>query len=183
MPFSPYNDDARLSNKVKSINNDARSQVPDMPRVTDIMILGQKEQDTIVIRTRTDVNSLMRVIGEAYARIFAYLAELKEDPADMPFVTYHNMDMNDLDVEIGVPVSRQLPSRADMTAGKIPKGKMVMCIFRGPYSGTEGTYNEVREWMTKNGCRPSGIVRESYYNDPVNFSEEELLTRLEFPIE
>jgi effector-binding domain-containing protein len=114
-----------------------------MPRVTDISIYEQTEQDTLVIRTRTNVGGLMRLIGEAYGKIFAYLAELGELPTDVPFTMCRNTDMNDLDVEVGVPVAKALPSRGGIAAGKMPEGKAVMCMFRGSYGDTESTYNEM----------------------------------------
>ncbi|MDR2866500.1 MAG: GyrI-like domain-containing protein [Methanomassiliicoccaceae archaeon] len=149
-----------------------------MPRVTDIMIMGQTEQDTLTVRTRTKVTDLPRLVGQVYPKLFAYLAELGEIPMDMPFITYYNMDMNDLDVEVGVPVSKTLPPRGEMAAGRIPEGKAVVCMFRGSYADTESTYNEMWKWAADNNLRPAGTAREHYFNDPMSFPESELLTKI-----
>ncbi|MCL1983908.1 MAG: GyrI-like domain-containing protein [Methanomassiliicoccaceae archaeon] len=154
-----------------------------MPRVTDINIFEKKEQDTLVIRTRAKVTELSKLVGEAYTKIFSYIAELNEFPEDAPFITYHNTDMNDLDVEFGVPVNRPLPSRGDVKAGKIKEGKEVSCVFRGSYSDTESTYGEMAAFAAKNGFKLSGTAREYYFNGPAEVPESELLTKIAMPIE
>ena len=45
----------------------------------------------------------------AVLEIAQYLAEQSEQPAGAPFVAYYNMDMQNLDVEIGFPVTACLP--------------------------------------------------------------------------
>ena len=71
-----------------------------MPRVSKIEILRKREQPTLSIRTRADARDLPMLIGERYCRIAEHLKELGEMLSDVPYVAYHNMDMQDLDVEI-----------------------------------------------------------------------------------
>jgi len=153
-----------------------------MPRVSNIEILYKNEQPTLSIRTRTKVESLPMLIGEGYGKMAAYLKELGELLSDIPYVAYHNMDMQDLDVEIGFPVPKALPGRGDMKAGSIPAGKAVFCIYRGPYGEIEPTYNEMVKWIGDNGYTPVGTSYEQYYNGP-EFPESEMLTRIVMPLE
>ncbi|MFX1446179.1 MAG: AraC family transcriptional regulator, partial [Promethearchaeota archaeon] len=64
-------------------------------------------QPTLAVRTRTPVMNLPQEIGNAYKAIMEYLGELGVEPVGMPFVIYYNLDMQDLDVEIGFPVPKQ----------------------------------------------------------------------------
>ena len=152
-----------------------------MPRVSSIEISYKNEQPTLSIRTRTRVEGLPMLIGESYGKMAAYLKELGEFLSDVPYVAYHNMDMQDLDVEIGFPMPRALPGRDDMKAGSIPAGKFAFCIYRGPYAEIEPAYNEMIKWIGDNGYTPTDTSYEYYYNGP-EFPESEMLTRIVMPV-
>ena len=152
-----------------------------MPRVSTIGLLKRSEQPTLVVRTATSVQNLPGLIGKCYGEIAAYLGELGEFPADIPFVAYHNMDMQNLDVEIGFPVSSKLSGRGDIVQGSIPEGLNVFSIFMGPYAQMESVYSEMAEWITKNGFISTGVVYEHYYSGP-EFPESQHLTKIVMPL-
>ncbi len=101
--------------------------------------------------------------------------------ADVPFVAYHNMDMHDLDVEIGFPVSKSLPGREDIKAGLIPAGQFVFCMFRGPYAEMKPAYSDMAKWIEDHGLTAAGIAYEYYYNGP-EFPQSEALTKIVMPL-
>ena len=148
-----------------------------MPKMTDIVALQQSEQPTLAIRIRTSMDKLPLVIGESYGQIAQYLQELGQLPAEMPFVCYYNLDMQDLDVEIGFPVAEALPDRNVIKAGKIPAGYVVVCLYRGPYAEMAPVYEEMAAWINANGYQPLGPVYEQYCNGP-GWPESELLTKI-----
>ena len=153
-----------------------------MPRVTKIETLYKNEQPTISVRTRTSVDKLPILIGETYAKLEAYLKEVGGHMSDIPFVAYHNMDMQNLDVEIGFPVSEKLASKEDIQSATIPAGKVIFCIFRGAYNEIESTYAEMAKWIEDNGLTPTGTAYEYYYNSPNDFPMDEMLTMIVMPI-
>jgi effector-binding domain-containing protein len=142
----------------------------------------QPSQPTLAIRTRTSVQQLGQALGEAYGAIAQYLGELGEAPAGPPFAAYHNEDMEDLDVEIGFPVARELPGRGDILAGEIPGGGVATCLHTGPYSGIGSAYEALSHWMEENGYQPTGVAYEVYLNDPDETPPEELQTQIAFPL-
>ncbi|MGI5892338.1 MAG: GyrI-like domain-containing protein [Bacillota bacterium] len=152
-----------------------------MPKMSNIAILDQNEQPTISIRTTTKIEDLPMLIGQSYGKIAAYLEELGELPADIPFVAYYNLDMQNLDVEIGFPVTKSLASKDDIEASSIPAGKRIFCMYRGAYSGMAPVYEEMAQWITKSAYQATGTAYEFYYNDP-SFPESELLTKIMIPI-
>jgi len=139
-------------------------------------------QPTLAIRTRAAVQDLPQVMGEAYGTIAHYLGELEEQPVGPPFAAYHNMDMQDLDIELGFPVAHELPSRDDIQAGEIPGGKAATCLYTGPYEDIEGPYDALSQWMEENGYEPTGAAYEIYLNDPQETPPEELQTQIVFPL-
>jgi len=154
-----------------------------MPRVTNFEILRKNEQTTLSIRTRTSIQNLPALIGKSYEKMATYLREIDEYLADIPYVGYFNMDMQNLEVEIGFPVSKTLPEKGDIKAGVIPASKVVFCIYRGAYSDITSTYDEMAKWIAEKGVKPTGVAYEYYFNSPMDFSETELLTMLVMPIE
>jgi effector-binding domain-containing protein len=152
-----------------------------MPRVSKIDVFRKREQPTLSIRTRTKVEDLPVLIGESYCKMTAYLKELSEYLSDVPYVAYHNMDMQNLDVEIGFPVPAALPAKEDIQSGSIPASKVVFCIYRGAYRDMASTYGEMATWIEENGLKPVGTAYEHYYNGP-EYPESELLTMIVMPV-
>lgn len=142
----------------------------------------QSTQLTLSIRTRTPVQGLPQVLGKAYGAIAQYLGELGEQPTGPPFAAYYNMDMENLDVEIGFPVSRRFSGKDDIAAGEIPAGKVATCLYTGPYSEIEPAYNALLQWIKDNGYEATGIAYEMYLNDPAQTPPQELRTQIVFPL-
>jgi len=152
-----------------------------MPRVSNIEMLRKREQPTLSIRTRTRIEDLPLLIGESYCKLASYLKELGEYLSDVPYVAYRNMDMQNLDVEIGFPVAKALPEKGDIQSSSIPEGNVVVCMYRGAYGEMASTYDEVANWVGENGFKPVGSVYEHYYNGP-DYPESELLTMIVMPV-
>ena len=85
--------------------------------------LTQKtSQPTLSIRSRAAVQNMPELMGRSFGAVIQYLGELGEAPAGMPFAAFYNLDMDDLDVEIGWPVGQALPGRGEIQASEIPGG-------------------------------------------------------------
>lgn len=147
-----------------------------------IELSEQKAQPILSIRTKTSLENLPNLIGDSYHRIAGYLEELGEQPADVPFTAYYNLDMQNMDVEMGFPVSKPLPGKDDIEAGEIPQGKIVSYMYKGLYSEMEPVYNEIFKWIAEKGYQPAGVYYEYYYNSPGEVPESELLTRIVIPL-
>ncbi len=152
-----------------------------MPRVSDIALFRQTEQPTLVVRTHAAMKDLPRAIGESYAKIAAYLCELGEVMADIPFVGYHSLDMQNLDVEIGFPLARPVPGKDDIQAGSLPDGLAVSCIYRGPYWGMKPVYGEMNRFIEASGYEATGAAYEHYFNGPKR-APWNLLTKVVMPV-
>ena len=134
------------------------------------------------IRTRTTVQDLPQLFANGLGAIAQYLGELNEQPAGPPFAIYYNMDMQDLDVEIGFPVSITHPGRSNIQASETPSGKSAACLHVGPYSDVEPTYNALFQWIKDNGYEATGVAYEIYLNDPDETPPEKLETQIYLPV-
>jgi len=142
-------------------------------------IAEQVKQPTLTVRARTSVENISLALGAAYGEIFGYLGELQVQPAGMPFTIFYNLDMQDLDIEIGVAVARPLPEKGTMHAGELPAGKIAACLYTGPYSECGPAYEELQRFIQEQGYEASGIAMEYYLNGPET-PPEELQTRIVF---
>jgi effector-binding domain-containing protein len=152
-----------------------------MPIISNIELINTPLQPALTIRTRTPVDKLPMIIGQSYGKIAAYLGSLGAHPSGVPFVAYHNMDMTDLDVELGFPVAEPLPDSDDIKSVPIPAGLRAFCMYLGPYGAMAPAYDDMAAWIAANGLTPVGTAYEHYYNGP-GTPEEQLLTQIIMPV-
>ena len=145
-------------------------------------LLDRAAQPTLAVRTRAPIQRLPQVVGQAYGAVFQYASQLGFQPSGAPFVAYHNMDMQDLDMEIGFPYAQKLPGKGNVVAGEIPGGKAAACLHVGPYDQLGAAYEALHKWMGANGYVPTGVAYEFYLNDPQTTPPAELQTQVVFPL-
>ena len=86
------------------------------------------------------------------------------------------------DVEVAVPISRDIDETEDMKIYELSGGKMAKITHKGPYEKCESAYNNLFEWVEKNGKKVVDSTREVYLNDPREVTPEEILTEIYAPI-
>ena len=145
-------------------------------------IKDQAAQPSLSIRARTSVDGLPQLLGESYGKIAGYLAELGAQPAGAPFAAYYNMDMQDLDVEIGFPVAEPLVGKGDIQANEVPGGKLGFALHTGRYGDIAPAYDALIQFVKEQGYEPTGVAYEFYLNDPGETPQEQLQTQIVFPL-
>jgi effector-binding domain-containing protein len=146
-------------------------------------LIELQTQPTLMVRTRAAVDWLPQVLGPAWGKIMAVAATTGAEPTNPPYVAYHNMDLHDLDLEIGFTFERPLPGEGDVHAGETAGGKAVACVHEGPYDRLHDTYRVMEDWMAERGLRHAGTPYEFYLNDPQDTSPSELQTRIVMPVQ
>ena len=140
-------------------------------------------QPAMVIRARTPVEGLPAVLGEAFGAIMGHLGRHGQMPVGPPFVGYYNLDMSDLEVEIGFPTAVPVAGEGRLETGEIPAGMMASVLHAGPYDQVGPAYEALTTWVAEQGYRPTGVAYEEYLNDPRENPGEPALTRVMFPCE
>ena len=140
------------------------------------------EQPILSIRTHSSMISLSKALGKAFEKLEDRLKELGEEPSGAPFVAYYNMNMLNLDIEIGFPVKRPLEGNAETKAGIQPAGKYAMTMHQGPYNKVRLAYNALTKKVKDEGYQATGVAYENYLNDPMNTKASDLLTQVVFPL-
>lgn len=142
--------------------------------------IQQQTQPVLSIRTRATAQNLPQVLGGGYGAILQYLEEAKEQPTGAPYVAYYNMDMSDLDIEVGFPVRATMVGKEMVQSGTIPAGLVATCVHTGPYPELGQAYDALNQWIQENGHVATGLVYEFYLNDPVTTPAEQLVTKIVF---
>ncbi len=145
-------------------------------------IQEQPARPTLSARRRASVHDLPRVLGQTYSAIVAYLGELGQQPAGPSYAAYYNMDMQDLDIEIGFVVSEPLPGSGEIRASEIPGGRVATCPHIGPYGEIAAAYTALTQYVREHGGEPTGVAYELYLNDPGQTPPQELQTLVLFPL-
>lgn len=146
-----------------------------------IELVRTHSQPVAYVRTRCAQADLPKVIGGSYGKIMQHLGKIGVQPSYAPYAAYYNLDMEDLDVEMGFPVQAEVRPGGDVLYRVLPEGFQVETMYKGPYSGMIEAYSQMQAWMDKNGYEVSGPVFE-YYLTPPEVPESEHLTRIVFPV-
>lgn len=60
--------------------------------------------------------------------------------------------------------------------------KAITTIYQGPYKDIEKAYIPMMDYLAENKLESTGIYYEYYLNDPADTPENELLTKVIFPL-
>lgn len=145
-------------------------------------IIERKETPTLSVRYRTPVSELPATMGPIYGEIAALMGRDGIPFAGPPFARYFNMDMNDLDVEIGFPLASPAAGAGRVEAGKLPGGFFAAATHVGPYATIEATYNALTAFIKEKGVAPEEWMFEEYLNSPEDTPPEKLETTIYFPL-
>lgn len=155
-----------------------------MAKLLEITLLQQAEQHVLLIENHTNMQNFGPQIGEGFMKIGAYLNELNEVPADIPFAeypAYEQMTDEDITVNVGFYTTRPLPAKDDIKSITIPARKIAVCLHKGTYEALAELYLEMAEWMKAKGYEPNGTSIEHYYTGP-EVPESEHITRIVMPL-
>ncbi len=132
-----------------------------------------------------------RIIPELLGRIFEFAMKNRITIAGMPMFLMHETSREaaieaDLagtaDVEVVVPVAGKVPPGGEVQLYTIPGGKMAQIFHKGPYEGSEQSYQKLLAWIAEKGLTVKGPIREIYHNNPNEVRPEDILTEILAPV-
>lgn len=145
-------------------------------------IKDMKEKLALMIRKNTTVQNMPEVLGASYREIIQYVKDAGAKEPIESFVIYHNMDMSNLEIDVGFTVSERLPGKGCIKMSSIPAGKYAVALHEGPYDTLANTYNELTDFVGKKGFEVDDWVYEVYLNNPTENPEEAPRTMIYFPL-
>lgn len=133
-------------------------------------------------RWQTTMDALPKAFDETFSGLMAYMMELGKYPAGPPFAAYHRIDGQDVDVELGVPLSEALPGRDSIEASRMQGGEMATTLLVGPYDGLHEAYAALMGWIQEQGLEVAGAPFEQYLNNPAETTPDKYETRVYMPV-
>jgi effector-binding domain-containing protein len=146
-----------------------------------IELIQTEDQPTLCIRATTRVQDLPPLIGKSYGQIMETAGKSGINLTGAPYVAYFNMNMEDLQVEMGFPVDKTYEAVDNVVSGVIPGGKKITTLYTGPYEQMVPAYEQLSQWAKNHNQEPTGVAYEYYLNGPET-PPEQLQTRIVFPI-
>lgn len=144
-------------------------------------IIDQPAQFALAVRFRAPVQNLQQHFGRVYGMIMQYLNEIGAKPTGGVFAIYHNMDMQNLDIEAGFTVSHALPAKDEIESIEIPAGNYAVCHYRGPYDQMAPAYEQLMEFARDKGFVTGEIAYEWYLTGP-EVPPQDNRTNIAFPV-
>lgn len=145
-------------------------------------ILQREDQPVLSIRSTTSMRDLPETILNALAKINQFMEENGVSPDGPAFVAYYNLDIHEMSVEIGFPVTQAIEGDDEVQPRTIPGGPAGVCLYTGPYQELATAYQQLNAYVESQGREPTGVSYEFYLNDPAVTPPEELETQIIFPI-
>lgn len=156
--------------------------------MNEITIVEVAPQQVLGMRKR----GKYELIAQMIPAVCQYAVKMGAEINGMPTFVCHERSAEEVmkadsegtaDVEVAVPVSKEVAETDEIKYYTLPGGKMAKIIHKGPYEDCGPTYEKLFEWIAENGKTITGPTREIYLNDPREIPKEEILTEIYAPIE
>jgi effector-binding domain-containing protein len=149
-------------------------------------------QPTAAVRITRPMESmdLAALFDEHLPNIAHRLADMGIEPGGPPYGRYHAFGPEQVDVEIGVPVTAPVsnlrsPDEAEpgeLFASELPGGQAAITVHRGSYDGLSGVYDGLHDWIHEQGRDEGPGPWESYVDDPGEVPVDEVKTEVIWPL-
>lgn len=145
---------------------------------------------TAAVRLKARTDALSEVFDEHLPAIAKRLADMGIEPAGPPYGRYHEYGPEQVDVEVGIPVSAPPPNlqslaeaaEGEMAFSELPAGPTAITVHRGSYDGLAQTYDALHDWIHAQGKDEGLAPWESYVDDPGEVDEADLKTEVCWPL-
>lgn len=135
------------------------------------------------IRERTSIEEISSALETGFGRVFGALAERGQTPTGAPLVIYHEMSADEPgEIEIGLPCAGELDLGEGVEVRSLDEVDAAVTVHHGPYDELAPAYHALTNWMAEHGHEAAGPPREVYVTDPGETPDDELQTRIEWPI-
>ena len=108
--------------------------------------------------------------------------QIIEPPYGIYFNSPLEVSLEKLKYEIGIAFAGNATGKGKINIKKVPAHQLVSAVYKGPYGEAAKIYQSIIEYAMKNDYQITGPVKEIYLNNPLEVSEDELLTEVQFPI-
>jgi effector-binding domain-containing protein len=117
------------------------------------------------IRERVPMTVIGKEMGEGFGEVARAVQAAGATIDGMPFAIFHEMDVDEVDLELGFPVAGEVGS-GRVHGSTQDAGRVATTTHVGPYDEVAPAYEALTAWIDAHGERPGGPPREVYLNEP-----------------
>jgi effector-binding domain-containing protein len=148
-------------------------------------VIGERELAPVlalVHRAPVTMETIGEGIGGAFRVLVEHAGATGATWTGPPFVLYPEICDGEFEIAVCMPIVEGAESGEGASVEEVPGGLCAATVHVGPYGEIGKAYVALQKWMTDNGRRPAGMVREVYLNDPEGVPPEELQTEIDWPV-
>ena len=125
-------------------------------------------------------------IPEILEEVVGYVTAENLQITEPPYGIYMNRPMEvspeELQYEMGITFIGDANGEGRVKIKEIPAHQAISTVYKGPYGQAAQIYQAIIKYAGENGYNIVGPVKEIYMNNPMEVSEDELLTEVQFPV-
>jgi len=125
-------------------------------------------------------------LPELFDEVVGYVMKEGLQITEPPYGTYFNSPMEvsqeELQYEVGIGFTGDASGEGRVKIKEVPTYQVVSTVYKGPYGQAAQIYPVLIKYAMEKGYNIAGPVTEIYINNPMEVSESELLTEVQFPV-
>jgi len=148
----------------------------------EIDLKKTEEKQVAYIFYTGPVEDMGDLIGEIVDWMMAQDVEMGGPPYSAYYTSPAEVAPEDMQYELGVPFVGNASEAGKVKIKNLPAQDVLYAVHKGPYSEVGLVYEVLMDKVIEEGYQMIGAPMEIYFNSPMEVSEDELLTEVQFPV-
>jgi effector-binding domain-containing protein len=146
--------------------------------------VDREPQPVASIRLKCKSAEISATLSVALPEIMMHLNATGAKINGTPFMRYHGMSGDEVDLETGFPVVKSIVESGRIKNSELPGGRTIVAWHSGPYEKLAGSHEALKTYVESNRMKPRGGPWEVYWTDPgVVTDPAKWRTQLFMPVE
>lgn len=148
----------------------------------EIKIKNVEETHVAYIPAKGSYEQIPELLEEVVGYVMKEELQITEPPYGIYFNSPMEVAQEELEFEMGIPFIGDADGEGRVKVKNVPAHQVASTVYKGPYGQAAQVYQALIEYAMQNGYEIVGGVKEIYLNNPMEVSEDELLTEVRFPV-
>ena len=134
-------------------------------------------------QAKNESEDIQKTIAGAYRELGEFFAKNKLEMTGQPITITNSWQGEkwDFDAAFECP-ENEIDPEGNVKKGSTYKGKALKAVHIGPYEKMNETYEQIGNYIEKNGLEVNGKTWEVYVSDPGKTTQNKLITHIYYPV-